>query len=287
MEVLRYDEPAAFRRDGASVLLADAARNNLPLAILQVLQEQPEVYPTFHLWLATRDGHPMGLAMQTEPYNVLLAEPLEDGAVDALAEAVVVDAGPLPGITADSPWADRFADRVTTMTGRRADRILDEGVWKLTAVEDVPEPSGAARAATHDDRDLLRRWMRAFDGEALPPEHPRDVDRTDLEIDLRLAGRGGGFWLWDDGTPVSLAGHRDVSGEGSRIGPVYTPPEHRGRGYATRLVAELSAERLKLGDPACFLFTDLSNPTSNAIYTMIGYVKICDAVEYTFRSGGH
>jgi len=105
----------------------------------------------------------------------------------------------------------------------------------------------------------------------------------DLDVDLRLEGRGGGYRLWDDdGEPVSMSGHRDVPGVGSRIGPVYTPPEHRRRGYATALVAEQSAARLALGDPACFLYTDLANPTSNAIYARIGYVKVCEAVEYAF-----
>jgi GNAT superfamily N-acetyltransferase len=282
MEVLRYENPAAFRRDGAPVVLADVARNNLVLAILQVLLDDPDLYPVFHLWLAVHEGRPVGVAMQTEPFNVIVAEPLEDDAVGALAEAVVADDGPLPGVIANRPWADRFAERVTAMTGRSAERILEEGVWMLTAVEDLPVPSGAARPATPADRDLLRQWMRAFADEALPPEHPRPEARTDLEIDLRLAGHGGGYLLWEDGTPVSLSGHREIPGVGSRIGPVYTPPPHRGRGYATRLVAEHSASRLAAGDPACFLYTDMANPTSNAIYARIGYVKIGDAAEYVF-----
>jgi GNAT superfamily N-acetyltransferase len=283
MEVLRSDDPAAFRRDGEPVLLADVARNNLVLGILQLLLDEPDLYPVFHLWLALHDGRPVGLAMQTEPFNVIVAEPLEDDAVGALAEAVVDDGGPLPGVVANRPWADRFAERVTTMTGRSAERILEEGVWMLTAVEDVPAPAGAARAATPDDRDLVRSWLGAFADEALPPGRPRDDEaRRDLEVDLRLAGRGAGYLLWEDGTPVSLSGHREIPGVGSRIGPVYTPPPHRGRGYATRLVAEHSASRLAAGDVACYLYTDMANPTSNAIYARIGYVKIGDAAEYLF-----
>lgn len=265
------------------MLLADAARNNMPLGVLQVLQDHPEIYPVFRLWLAVHDGHPVGVALQTEPYNVLLAEPLVDEAVDALADAAVLDAGLLPGVTANLPWVDRFAERVTALTGRESRHVLGEGVWQLTAVADVPTPNGAARVATSDDRDLLRRWIREFADEALPPEHPRDDARSDLEIDLRLVEQGGAYWVWEDGVPVSISGHRDIPGVGSRIGPVYTPPKFRGRGYATRLVAEHSAARLTAGDAACFLFTDLANPTSNAIYARIGYTKVCDAVEYAFR----
>src|SRR5436309_2677091 len=109
MEVVRYGDPMAFRRDGGSVLMADVARNNLVLGTLQVLVDQPQLYPVFRLWMAVRGRRRVGVAMQTEPYNVLLAEPLEDDAVDLLAEAVVVDGGPLPGVTANVPWVDRFA----------------------------------------------------------------------------------------------------------------------------------------------------------------------------------
>jgi uncharacterized protein len=33
----------------------------------------------------------------------------------------------------------------------------------------------------------------------------------------------------------------------------------------------------------CCLYTDLANPTSNAIYYRIGYRPVCDAAEYFFR----
>lgn len=286
MDVLRYDDPVAFRRVGGPVLLADPARNNLPLGILQRLQDQPEVYPVFRLWVAMRDGQPKGIALQTEPYNVLLAEPLEDEAVDALAEAVVRDAGSLPGVTANLPWVDRFAQRVAALTGRAAERVLHEGVWELREVRDIPMPGGAARIATLDDRELVRGWIRAFLDEALPPGRPRNDAGMDLQIDQQLAGRAGGYWLWEDGGPVSLSGHHGIPGVGSRIGPVYTPAPHRRRGYAARLVAEQSAARLAEGDPACFLFTDMANPTANALYTRIGYVKVCEAVEYVFATDG-
>ncbi len=54
---------------------------------------------------------------------------------------------------------------------------------------------------------------------------------------------------------------------------MYTPPELRGHGYATSLVADLSALLLPRGR-GCTLFTNLANPTSNAIYERIGYARV-------------
>ena len=283
MDVLRYDDPEAFRREGAPVLLADAARNNLPLGILQTLLDEPEVYPSFHLWLAVGDEGPAGLALQTEPHNVVLAEPLDDAAVEALAEAAVADGWPLPGITANLPWADRFARRVEDLTGRRAEHVLGEGVWELTSVADVPTPSGAVRLARPVGSRRVAALARRVRGRGAATGASEGRDPSGDRARHEARPRGSGYWLWEDPTPVSVAGYRDVPGVGTRIGPVYTPPEHRRNGYAARLVAELSSARLSGGQPACFLYTDLSNPTSNGVYARVGYLKVCDAVEYAFR----
>ena len=82
--------------------------------------------------------------------------------------------------------------------------------------------------------------------------------------------------------PVSLAGFSGPTPTGIRVGPVYTPPPHRRLGYATTLVADLSQWLLGQGYRSCFLYTDLSNPTSNHIYETIGYRQVAEAVEYGF-----
>ena len=92
--------------------------------------------------------------------------------------------------------------------------------------------------------------------------------------------------MWEvGGQVVSLSGFGGPTPNGIRIGPVYTPPEHRGRGYATTLVADLSRHQLTGGRRLCFLHTDLANLTSNAIYVRIGYRRVCDSVVLAFEAG--
>lgn len=85
-----------------------------------------------------------------------------------------------------------------------------------------------------------------------------------------------------DRRPVSLVGFGGPTPNGIRIGPVYTPPEHRGHGYASILTARVSQLQLDRGRHFCFLYTDLANPTSNAIYKRIGYERVCDSRELAF-----
>jgi predicted GNAT family acetyltransferase len=103
-------------------------------------------------------------------------------------------------------------------------------------------------------------------------------------VDRRLESSRGGFALWDDAdATVSLSGFGGETPTGVRIGPVYTPPALRRRGYASALVAELSRRLLDSGRAYCFLYTDLANPTSNRIYQDVGYERVCDSAAYVFE----
>jgi predicted GNAT family acetyltransferase len=66
-----------------------------------------------------------------------------------------------------------------------------------------------------------------------------------------------------------------------RVGPVYTPPERRGSGYASALVAATSSAALADGH-RCILYTDLANPVSNSIYRALGYRAVAEGLRYRF-----
>jgi predicted GNAT family acetyltransferase len=141
------------------------------------------------------------------------------------------------------------------------------------------------RPARRADTGLLVRWADAFTDEALPVGSPGDNQAfVRARLDGFAAGRSGLF-LWEDGgRPVSLVGFGGSTPNGARVGPVYTPPPFRRRGYASALTAAVSAWLLDHGRRECFLYTDLANPTSNAIYAAIGYEPVCDSKEYRFEA---
>jgi len=117
-----------------------------------------------------------------------------------------------------------------------------------------------------------------------PSRCRKDAPRQATEdvVDRRLRSSGG-FALWEDGEVVSLSGFGGETPHGIRIGPVYTPPRLRRRGYASALVAQLSRQLLDEGRDYCFLYTDLANPTSNRIYMDVGYELVCESADYVFQ----
>jgi uncharacterized protein len=276
MEVRAVDDPAAFLDEAGPLLLEDEARHNLMLGLASTLRDHPDRYPDFGLWLVEQDGEPVGAALRTTPHNLVLARARGDTAVDALAQAVR-DA--LPGVVGALPEVEQFAHAWASRNGVTPQRRIAQGIYALEQVEPVANVPGAMRMASSADRPLLLEWFLAFGVEALP--HPNE-ERLARELDHRLSSTDAGVALWEHDGAVSLAGFGGPTPNGIRIGPVYTPPELRGRGYASALVAELSSSLLAGGRRFCFLYTDLANPTSNKIYERIGYVRVCESAEIEF-----
>jgi len=133
------------------------------------------------------------------------------------------------------------------------------------------------RDAKAAERDLLISWFEAFHEEV-----GGIMGSAEEAVDLRLSGGSSGLRVWWNAEPVSIAGFGGPTPNGIRIGPVYTPPHLRRRGYATACVAALTQDLLSAGRRFVFLFTDLENPTSNSIYQQIGYRPVCDVDQYRF-----
>ena len=279
MEVVQLSDPAEFLARAAPLLLADEARHNLILGIAGTLLDQPARYEQFALWLVEDAGAVVGAALRTFPYRLVLAQPLTAAALPALAD-VFED---LPGVVGGVPEARGFADAWTARTGAVPRADMESGVYALERVVPPRPASGAHRPADERDRELLLDWLGAFSVEALG----EDTDEAELQrmIDMRATGDPDyAFVLWeDDGRPVSVTGFGSPTPTGIRIGPVYTPPELRGRGYASALVAEVSQAHLDAGRRFCFLYTNLANPTSNKIYVDLGYERVCDSLQLSFH----
>lgn len=282
MRVTQTHDVTTFAELAAPVIERDPAANNLVLGIVQTLLDRPDAYTEAFCWTVEHDGGLVGAAIRTPPYNVVVADPLHDDAVDALADRLATDEPDLPGVTANTPWVTRFAERWTERTTTTTRTTLAQGVYALTTVRTPRGAVGAPRAATTADRPLLEGWLLEFEREALI-KVARDANATRRALDGRLGdGGGSGFILWEvDDRPVSLTGWANIPG-GARIGPVYTPQNERGRGYASNLVADVSRQMLARGAEACFLYTDLGNPTSNGIYRTIGYEQVAESLMIAF-----
>jgi RimJ/RimL family protein N-acetyltransferase len=239
-------------------------------------------------WAVVRDasGVVVGVAMRTmaEPPHTVWVPALPDDAARLLAHAAMdrtARAGEAPLISANGsvPAVRAFTEETQRTMGGAVHEGRPDRLWEATRIaRPDPAPSGSARLATLADLDLVTRWFAEFH-----PEADAQAGRPPEAEPLRIEGardriEEGTVWLWDvDGEVVHLTGMRPPAFGVVRIGPVYTPAEHRGRGYAQAMVAEVAQRVLDAGDRVC-LYTDRDNPVSNRVYAGIGFEPVLDQV---------
>ena len=283
----RLDGATQFRALAEPFLLRSEAQNNLALGLASLLEISPYVYGSEpYFAVVERAGEVVATALMTPPERLVLSLCLETEVLREIASDVRAFLPRTAGVMAPAPAAAAFAAAWQNLTGEETRLFLAERVYRLDRVRPPEGVSGRLRRIGLEDRELLLEWYGAFELEALG--HVSDGDDLARMVDRLLAAspeRRGAF-LWEDPVPACLVAYGGPTPNSMRIGPVYTPPAMRRRGYASACTAAASAWLLANGRAFVTLFTDLSNPTSNAIYQAIGYEPVCDVDAYDFIPKG-
>src|SRR5262249_14996925 len=220
------------------------------------------------------DGTAVGAALQTPPYP-LACNGIPPTAIDPVVADLAGLRPGLGGVRGVRNAAVAFADSWHAVPGRSGRVSTEQRLYRLGALSAPGGVAGSARLATADDRSLLVDWVGLFFDEAFSPVHD-DGGEEFVDTADRVGHR---VVLWAvDGAPASMAMRQGPAGEVSRIGPVFTPPTERGRGYGSAVTAAAADLAHRSGTPDVVLFADLANPTSNAIYQRIGFEAVADTV---------
>jgi predicted GNAT family acetyltransferase len=217
------------------------------------------------------------------PYPLFLL-PMRDNAATGLARALHERREETLGVNGALPAVERCAAELARLGGGRVEVAQHTRLHELGDLVPPRPVPGELVAATEDDLELATDWFDAFMGDADEQAgRPRGAsahEMPDRDGMLRRI-RAERLWFWVDqtGRRVHLTGANPPSFGVARIGPVYTPPDQRGRGWASNAVAEVSRRLLVQGARAC-LFTDQANPTSNKIYQALGYRPVVDMANF-------
>jgi predicted GNAT family acetyltransferase len=285
IEVQRFDDAQAFLDEAGPYLAEHEAEHNLLFGIASTLVIDPDRFTardTPYLSVVRRDGEVVAAALMTPPFKAVLSMTADPGAIPALVHDLERSRYTVPGISAPVEIAREFAEHWTARHGMTARRVMTQRIYRLEQVTPPTGVSGAMRVSRRADRQLLTDWVHAFLIEALETPAEREAE---MIVDSALDTGSRTFYLWEDeGRPVSTAGVTGPTPNGIRVGPVYTPPDLRRRGYGSAITAAASQLQLDAGRRFVFLFTDLDNPTSNKIYQAIGYEPVIDIDQWTFES---
>ncbi len=257
-------------------------RNNLILGLSLRLMSDLHAYGEANPLLALvkdENGEIGASALMTPPFALIVqSEPLNKPALETLADALIVSGRRLPGANGVEEASDCFAEIWQEKTGQQARRIVNTRAYELRQVISIDYPSGGMKIAEEADAQTAANMHNAMIDEVILG--PRRLGTAESELES-IRQKRTFFWV-NEGEVVSLTIANRPQIKGICVSGVYTPPHHRGKGYARALVAEVSKELLARGYEFTNLFTDLSNPTSNKIYQEVGYRPVCDYHQYEF-----
>ena len=149
---------------------------------------------------------------------------------------------------------------------------LNVGQMKTPAL--LGDPAIVMRSANEKDLEQIVAWRMAFNIEvAGSTPGPKLEESVRKDVGRKVADNAY-FILEQGGVPISMCGAEGYVPEAILIGPVYTPPELRNRGYAKAVTAGaigiVAAERPTLRE--AILFTP--NPAAAKAYEAIGFQNI-------------
>jgi predicted GNAT family acetyltransferase len=263
-------------------LTMDEALYGNTLEMTHAIEHMPQFFPKDSLWFCSiGTNNEINATVITARYPVVIMEYFSGDINNIVTELVKTISQNLKNIDAmrgNKALADAFSKEWCRSHGVGIKFKMEQRLYRLDKVNDVPLSAGKMRLATMADKELVLNWWHHFHLDVGGEE------REDWEASVLPLIEMGWTFFWEDSKPVSMATKTAPTDNSMAVGGVYTPPELRGKGYATSCVAELSRNILQSGKKFCVLTTDLANPTSNSIYIKIGYKPIGDNVYYLFSN---
>jgi predicted GNAT family acetyltransferase len=276
MRAVLHTDLDAFWAKAEPVFRADPIRHTVALTVFHGLRTAPDPTAEPPLLVTFDDnGHTAGAAFCTPPWPVAVSGAPEH-CIPALVDLLREIDYPVTGVNGPVESAD-FFHKAWLAAGATEAMGFQLRTYRLAELV-LPTVPGTVRAATEDDVPFLAHWREEFGGDTGHMPH-----QDHAEFIRRSMALGNANLLWEvDGIPVSYAAATKPVEAMSRVGPVYTPREHRGHGYGSAATAAVSRWALDAGAEHVILFADQANPTSNSIYQRIGYVPHHDAADYRF-----
>lgn len=271
-----YETPGEFLQENGEFLRRYEAACQLNLGNARAHEEEA-CHAGLLFGRYEEQGEPVLLFGNTLPWNLCLngvpGSEKSARAAGLLADELCREGVAIRGVMACKALCDAF----TAAHGGQFALNTAMDIMVLKELIEPPAVPGRPRPAAEGDVPQIAEWHRAFYREALGEEPPEDVEDRVRDLLAR-----GALCVWEtpEGELVSVAHTSRKQGRGVSVSGVYTPPEHRGRGYCQNTVAALCREQLNGGCDYCTLFVDKANPVSNRAYRKIGFEILTDSFDY-------
>jgi hypothetical protein len=155
VQVIRHNTAVEFLARAKAWLERAEAEHNLILGIAGFFETYSGELKVSPYFLTVEDKETIvGAALMTPPRRLLLTR-MPDLAVLALADYMLANGAPVPGVLGLKAGANRFAEYWTSKTGRSPRPKMSERIYKCRNVIPLTYSTGQLRTARKEDEALL------------------------------------------------------------------------------------------------------------------------------------
>ncbi len=212
------------------------------------------------------------IALSKEPYNLLLFG--DSSLISELTNFMFYSNLKFKGLQCSKELYDKFTLEYTKLSNGEFKVNIDMNLLTCN-IKDNNEYQDVNNANI-DNFEEICSLCKAFYNEALPDEECNILSVKNRINDFRFVKVGNKI--------VSIACKSREEKNNCAITYVYTLPEHRGNGYARKIVSSLRNEIIN-SKKIAYLNVDNNNPISSHIYYSIGFKKLENTINSKYIEG--
>lgn len=281
IKCLQYQNVDEFLSRCESFMLQAESENNLILGLADAMAGKKREFSAPLHYALIRDHRVIGAALRTDAEKPLSVTRMPQGGIESLCEKILSQETDLAGVVGEADTAESFANLYSEKKGIQKKLSMHQGVYEASSLI-MPDTSDfKIGVVSPDNRKIATKFIDGFIADCFP-ESSHLVDQTEKMVVRHLKNQTLYLLYNENGEACSMAANNRETRNTACVSLVYTPPEHRRKGYGSLVTALVSQKMLDSGKKYCNLFTDLTNPTSNSIYQKIGYKMIGKSKHFLF-----
>lgn len=275
-EIIAYSSSENYLKDNEAYLEENELENNIILGnCYKSAKSKSNISESFFI-TCFENKIIKATSMVSDHRAIIYGDNSSEKYINSLAEYYLKNSVALSGVMGLTKSAKIFSENFHTGKTITRNLLLHE----LININEIKLAEGSFEKAEKQDLEIISELEYQFIKES---DIVRGRTRNDMLSTTKELIKSNSVFKWiANGNIVSVSIITRRTKSTGIIGLVYTPPEFRGKGYATGCVLKLSEQILKSGYKSCGLYTDVSNPVSNSIYRKIGYKKISEFNDIRF-----
>lgn len=286
MEVKVYENANSYLLDNEAILLEREASSQLVLydayQISQSTEKKKGLFGVVMdeglivLQFSNVPSHNLSIYIQNDCMDIRSASIL---LADYMVENYILP----EGLNAKKEVCEAFIEQYRKSVKCTFVERMAMAIMEIRQLNEIKAIEGKTRLAIPNEVKLITDWMVQFQIEALAKE----IDYESAIVKTSRLINYNKLYVFENAeeTLVSMAAATRKLAYGVAISYVYTPEEHRGRGYAVANIYNISKKHLDEGYEFCTLFVDKNNLLSKRAYEKVGYTIQDDIYEYKLLQG--